>query len=389
MPYYKFKEKDILRNTLKTRPEFKFSINDGTVYLNNQNAVSGAHVNNVPMIPTGYVSLYELNVDRASGNKIYPFVVKDSNLTSIGTVTQAGFNSSFEYGDVISGSYPLSASITRERFVTGHGDTATSHLSALKNTLDSYAFINPNYQYSSSLGNKAQQEVNLISIPSIFFDSGIRPGSVDLKFYISGTLVARAQDKHKNGSLVQTGGTAYAQTNGSDSVAGVGLYNQGFIILTGSWDLTEASFDFGVASRQGQWCDFASGANDGSDSSLTPSASFQLKFEGTNEVSTITMHAIAPKGLLNYSNNPTFKSYESASVASSNSSAYTENISVPIKNTISSSFCDYSASFKKQTFIDKIGIYDDDKNLIAIAKLAKPVKKTEDRALTFRLKLDI
>jgi len=60
-----------------------------------------------------------------------------------------------------------------------------------------------------------------------------------------------------------------------------------------------------------------------------------------------------------------------------------------MKNTVSSSFCNFSASFKKQTFISKIGIYDDERNLIAVANLATPVKKTEDRALTFKLKLDI
>ena len=70
---------------------------------------------------------------------------------------------------------------------------------------------------------------------------------------------------------------------------------------------------------------------------------------------------------------------------------YKENDSIAIKNTISSSFasCDYTASFKKQTFINKIGIYDKDRNLIAIAKVATPVRKLETDEYTFKLKLDI
>ena len=60
-----------------------------------------------------------------------------------------------------------------------------------------------------------------------------------------------------------------------------------------------------------------------------------------------------------------------------------------IKNTVSASYTDSSASFEKQTYISKIGIYDENKNLIGIAKLATPIKKTEDRNLTFKLKLDI
>ena len=199
MPYYKFKSKDVLRNTLKTHPEYKFNINDGKVYLNNKFNLSGTHTANVPMVEVGSISLHELNIDRASDNKIYPFVTKDGSFTSIGTVTNDAYNSSFGYGDRVTGSYPMSASIIRERFASGRGDSATSRITALKNTLNHYSYMSPHYQYTSSRGDKAQQEINLISIPSIFFDSGIRPGSVDLKFYISGTLIARATDKNKNG----------------------------------------------------------------------------------------------------------------------------------------------------------------------------------------------
>jgi hypothetical protein len=387
MPYYEFKTKDILRNTLKTHPEYQFNIYSASIYLNNEYNITGAHVTNVGMVPSGHISLYELNIDRATDNKIYPFVTKDSSLTSVGTVTNAAFNSSFLYGDEISGSYPLSASIVRERFSSGQ---ARPHVAALKNTLNHYTYLSPHHSYSSTLGDKSQQEVNLISIPSIFFDSGIKPGTVDLKFYISGALVAQATDKNKNGELVQVTGTAYAQTDGSNSTAGVVLYNEGFVLLTGSWNLTPASYNFSYATRQASWRDFAAGANDGSSAALTPSASFQLSFQGTNEISTLTMHAIAPKGQLNHSMNPTYKLYDSASLPTTTTKLlYEESPNIPIKNTISSSFCNFSASFAKQTFISKIGIYDEERNLIAVANLATPVKKTEDRALTFKLKLDI
>ena len=67
---------------------------------------------------------------------------------------------------------------------------------------------------------------------------------------------------------------------------------------------------------------------------------------------------------------------------------YHEDAEVEIKNIVSSSYKNYSASFQPVTYISKVGIYDKDKNLIAIAKLAKPVKKTEEREYTFKLKLD-
>jgi len=97
--------------------------------------------------------------------------------------------------------------------------------------------------------------------------------------------------------------------------------------------------------------------------------------------------------MLNYSNNPTYVKFEQTNTTSktyaTGSSYFVEDSQIELKNTISSSYADPTASFAKQTFISKIGIYDEDKNLIAIASLATPVKKTEERDLTFKLKYDI
>ena len=51
--------------------------------------------------------------------------------------------------------------------------------------------------------------------------------------------------------------------------------------------------------------------------------------------------------------------------------------------------CNFSSSFKKQTFISTIGIFDDQRKLIGTVKLATPVKKLETLAYTFKVKLDI
>jgi hypothetical protein len=104
------------------------------------------------------------------------------------------------------------------------------------------------------------------------------------------------------------------------------------------------------------------------------------------------MLAHAPKGELNYSSNPTYIKYgETQEIfkPSSGRFAYKESEAIQIKNTVSSSYADPTGSFEKQTFISRIGIYDKDKNLIGVAKVANPVKKTEDREFTFKLKLDI
>jgi len=399
MPYYKFGPKDILRNRIKTYPDNTFFVNDNAVYYNNRNDISGAYVDNITHVPSGHVSLYEMNIDRDFSAhtydpdtntgvkaKIFPFITKESSLNSFATVSTNSFNQ-FLYGDIITGSYPLSSSIVREEFDASTSATG-SHLLALKNTLNYYKTMSPHYAFSSSLGDKSNQELTLISIPSIFYGSQIKKNSVKLDFYISGTLVARCEDLYRNGELIQTSGTTYAQNNGSGSVAGVVLYNEGFILLTGSWDLTEESFDFGVGTHVGEWIDFAAGANDGN-TSVNPSASFSLSFKGTDYINTITMNADAPLEGLNYSNNPTYIKYEDNISGSSSEKGYFEGNTKEIKNTISSSFHNYEEAFKPQTFISKIGIYDENRNLIAIANLSKPVKKLNDRDYTFRLKLDI
>ena len=46
-------------------------------------------------------------------------------------------------------------------------------------------------------------------------------------------------------------------------------------------------------------------------------------------------------------------------------------------------------SFEKTTYISKVGVFDKNKNLIGVAKVATPVKKTVNRDFTFKMKLDI
>ena len=60
-----------------------------------------------------------------------------------------------------------------------------------------------------------------------------------------------------------------------------------------------------------------------------------------------------------------------------------------IKNTVFSPYDNNEETFKKHTYISKVVIYDEFMNVLGVAKVAKPVKKTEDREFSFKLKLDI
>ena len=104
------------------------------------------------------------------------------------------------------------------------------------------------------------------------------------------------------------------------------------------------------------------------------------------------MFANAPFGSLNNSQNPTWISSSNSSWKEQihfDSSSYIEPHLMKIKNTVQSEFCNYEDDFQKQTFISKVGIYDKDKNLLGIAKLATPVLKRETDSYTFKLKLDL
>ena len=402
--YYKFKKNDKIINYVTSYPYYKFSIYDTHVYLNDQASYSGEFTDRIGEVPSGHISLYEMNVDRDFSvhtydpdtdtgikSKIFPFITKDSSLNSFGTVTSTNYNQ-FAYGTVLTGAYPLSSSIVREEFDAG--STTRRHITALKNTLNYYGPNNIHYQFSSSLGDKAQQRCNLISVPSIFFGKQIKKGSVKLDFYLSGASIATLEDVYKNGSLVQTSGTSYAQSQGSGSVAGVVLYNEGFMVLTGAWNLAPNTYALGDVGtpETPKWVNFAIGCNDNVDTAdVTPSASFDVRFRGTTVTPNLTLFAHANKNELNYSNNPTFldKSTRSPQPFTFGSSSFVEASDVKFKNTISSSFSTHSGSFKKQTFISKMGIYDSNKNLIAIVNMARPIRKKESDEYTFKINLDI
>lgn len=799
MPYYKFKKNDIFYNVIKTHPVSEFSIYGGKVYYNNRPQVSGAFTSSVPSVPPGNISLLELNIDRnkddhlfvpktienddavdlrdagtltdadarptnATGNRslVFPFVEKNSSQNiKLKHVTDTEYNEHYAYGQMITGSYPLSASIKRQFYslqdlylfeepeaaeapgvntedepITrgAAGYTRRPRIQALRTTLDNYIPMSHHYAFSQSVFHpdegsevtgwrKDLQELNLISIPSLYYGQSIKRGSVDLKFYVKGKLVGRARDIKKNGELIDTsthpfsrnsihfdgfhnikpdvpkvlladskvgfqtsdfvpvpdsikissdsslygvskltismwirrlgpanpdypsylfhlsekhalyidvdnkvkfsttlqgatpdaiwsaagiidegewyhiavsydgtstgndpaiyvngvsksiteddapsttintadnsgvttignntftsvpnlsglypfeghidevslwnddlssaevsaiynsgyscnlsdhskyanlvswwrmgevtdiesdgltlnseGGTfpsrvppahstnfiipdekgsndgymvgfadynnheksenlVYARTgitglaaptcltssptdlDEGHPVAGVVLYNEGFIILTGSWNLdedTQSDYkDDGSANDYPRWTYFGSRLPSGSgdtqsdrshDLSLETKdnlktgdnplddAFFHIAFSGTNYIPTRTMLAHAPKGRLNHSNNPTYITFNSNNYESTGALGYFEGEKVPIKNVVSSSHKNHSASFDKHTYISKIGIYDENRNLIGISKLATPVRKREIDNLTFKIKLDL
>jgi hypothetical protein len=319
----------------------------------------------------------------------YPYLPKNSSLNSFKSVTTASIQEKL-YGDIITGSYPYSSSISVNYFSASDSSyqSEKKYIYALKNILNSYSSYSEHYSYSSSLKwDKATQKIKLINIPSILFGSSIDKGSVGLEFYVSGTLIGKLQDKNKNGELIEVTGS------NTGSVAGVVLYNEGLILITGSWSLSDSHTEKYIynpsTNDNPKWIYWGAGLNETSNTTLT--SSYNLTFDGVNYIPSLTMFAHANKGEFNHSNNPTYAKFEQiiSKPPIVSRHGYFENTRIEIKNTIQYSYENYTGSLEKQTYISKIGIYDENKNLIAVAKLAKPIRKPENRDVTFKLKLDI
>ena len=396
--FFKFDENDLIINRIEAFPKVEFFVHSNAVYFNNEN-------NNAsnPNVPNGHLSLYDYNVNRdsnpANGQLIHPFVTKIGAGTSLGTVTTSNYVFDFDVGDKITGSYPMTASISIDRLGTkAMWSTLTEsadgkkqyYIPALRNHLNYYTKLSPHYEYSSSQhGDLDDKYVNLISIPSIFYGSEIKKGTVTLKYFVSGTLVGEASDINKNGELIHTTGSEGAVTTGS--VVGVVLYNEGFILLKSNDSIANHTERYdgptdGVepAVANASWFNFgATGSTAGA-----PSSSFSIHLSGTSYIDTMTMFAHASENKLNFSNNPTYLTSNVKQVVTG-SDHYVEGAGIAIKNVVSSSYAAHSATFEPTTYITKVGIYDQNKNLIAIASLAKPMRKREKDSYTFKLKLDI
>ena len=235
----------------------------------------------------------------------------------------------------------------------------------------------------------------MLSVPSIFYGSAIKKGSVSLKFYVTGTLIDECRDLRRNGELVSVTTTSPVSGQGVGNV----LYNEGFILLTGTTNIGSADANFGGDTYEfdgthkiPKWIYFGAFAS-GNMSNLAPSASlYEMSFRGTNEVPVLTMFAEANSGDLNSSQNPTWVSSSmkrwKEDKITFDRGTFQEPEFIEIKNTVQNDFCNDEEAFEKQVFISKIGIFDKDKNLIGVAKLANPVLKKESDDFTFKIKMD-
>ena len=382
MSLYKFERDDVLFNRIEANPRIKFVLHTSSVIYNDRVNEYG--------IANGDIALSELSTLSASSNPgPYQFISKNSSRVGWKTISLSSFNS-LQFGETITSSLPMTSSLDNQYFAAG---SLRWEVESLKNVSNYYTYLSDNYAYSSSLGDKGTQALRLFSIPSIFYGASIKKGTVDLKFYVTGTLIGRLQDKYRDGNLIQTAPSGAAETL-ANSVGGLAYYNEGFLLLTGSWDLnTSHTEDYvGTGATNPKWIYFGA---PGATAIDTEESSYEIEMSGTQFLPVITMLAHADKAALNHSNNPTYIQYGQTGGnanpyrADTSSLGFYEQTNLKIKNVAKYPYNNDTGSFKKETYISKIGIYDDQKNLIGIAKVATPVRKRENDQFTFKLKLDI
>lgn len=90
----------------------------------------------------------------------------------------------------------------------------------------------------------------------------------------------------------------------------------------------------------------------------------KIHFSGTNTIPMMMYVCTAPRGMLNFSRNESFTVYNSSS----------------LKNEITTK--------TNKTFITTVGLYDENYELLAVAKVGKPILNEENGSVQFRLKLN-
>lgn len=387
MSKFEFKKEDIYVNRTKTYPDYKIFVNDANVTINNK-----VETNANSAVSSGYDSLHEYNFDTRF-EYIHPFIIGGENSprqlfrsqipSSSNAVIYNSQNPNWvQYsnllpaiGDQLTSSYlSMTASLKRESPI------ATRKRDVLINIARDYYLYSTEFAISSTTFD---EDAALINIPQTFFGSSIKKGSVELNFYVTGTLVATCTDAGQNGELVQTNGTGSV----SGSTIGLVFYNHGLMMLTSS----AALYTSGTLNS---WVDFGTGLHDGVSNGPgigLEDRSFEIKYKGTNYVNTMTMFCHARAGELNSSNNPTaidWASETTYALVDTGSTKGFEERSKTVKNVVSSSIENLNDDFRKTTYISKVNMYDDKGNLIGVASLAQPIKKEENDDYTFKIELD-
>lgn len=218
----------------------------------------------------------------------------------------------------VTGAFNLSGTVT---FLTSSALSSREKrsINRMRQTYAANSLVKFENYTSSSIFNPAlpasSQTFHVVNIPSILYGGEIKPGSFSFEI---------------------------GSNKFNDDLYG-GIY-------TGSLHVGCIFYEHGIAVL-------------GSKINAAASLAITASFSGTNKIPTNMYLCKVQRGLLNFSNNPSYTTY------------------------VSQSNREEIGTKQPKTFITSIGLYDEDYKLIAVAKISNPVLNEEDTALLFKLKL--
>lgn len=248
-----------------------------------------------------------------------------------------------------SGAFDYSASPIHGRMTDFNSLISTFPTQPTWHPVDDPDFVTPKKRV-----NEDTNFFRVVHIPSMFYGRQIATGSVKLvcNTYANKGLQRVLVDDGKgrlyiSGSVLRSiGGEDYRGMRWNK--VGNVFYSEGLIVIT-----DPSLYDFGDI------------GNDASASVDT----LQVNFSGLERINTKVFQCFVPAADANGSNNPTFSQYDN-------------NVNDPY----------YEKWVVKQdtpvTWITAVGVYNEDHKLVAVAKLASPIRKREKDKLLIRLKMD-
>lgn len=373
-----------------------------------------SYAENVLSLYGGVRSRTDVGPDSNSPIKIYPLDLVDTH--SIDKVIS------------ISGNYPQTGSINLA-WVTNTEQPSVNSITDVRWYEEHWSAVNSLFDWYGSHTKKVYSK-NLpetfvaIHVPEMFYGRQIATGSVfiwtkaweddnGLVNYVSGT-------GDSNNSGYSNSGTHYyvddglgrlldvpaqytsswynAWMSGSATMVGNVFYNEGLIVFTTG----------NVFWHQQFW------SGSGHDATLGPD--LHIQFDGSTIMQSMVFMCRMASGEVNASNNPTYyytevaiesgtaedpndlKTYhtDTREISPSNAESIVSGTTITsgrfiggkIKST-GKSWAKSSGSNEGVTYVSAIGIYNEERQLVAVAKLAQPIRKREQDNIDIRLRLDV
>ena len=204
--------------------------------------------------------------------------------------------------------------------------------------------------YTSKNERVLQEQMAVFSIPQSYYGEGIKPGTVVLTN--DATSKTFTDDSYSN--LIDSG----------SNVAGNIFYDRGLVVLTR---------------------DITSGSGAGN---LTQ---FTLNYRSTKTIFENEIFLSVLENEFNVSQNPTAVDYDSSGYGKIKLNNFTSSLDTNKKG----GFADYEYSSSLDRtgsylapYITTIGLYDDELNMVAVAKLPQPIKSLPDYPVNFIVRFD-